>query len=249
MELTCILQWFNPVVWFYRRSIKEVHEYLADDGVLGQGYERSAYQKLILDQVSSICSMELANNFSNSLIKRRFQMMKKIKTRKRNCIKFLFVLPVVALGMLSVASYSFSHDANYSIPVGSEININNYVSDLDNNDTVYKEVHKPPVYNGGEKGLQEFLVNTIKYPDKARQAGLKGTVYASFIVEKDGSVSNPEILRGVDAGLDKEVIRVIKLMNKWTPGEDEDGNAVRVAFTIPVKFNLDIDTKSDKDKK
>ncbi len=249
IEFTCILQWFNPVVWFYKRSIKEIHEYLADEGVLDQGYERSAYQKLILDQVSSISSMELANNFSYSLIKRRFQMMKKIKSRKRSFFKFLLALPAIGFGMLSVASYSFSPGISTSNPDPPEININNLVIPGKGDDTIYKVVHKPPSYIGGDFARQEFLVKSIKYPEKARKNGVSGTVFASFIIEKDGSVTNPEIIRGIGGGCDEEVIRILKLMPKWNPGEDKAGNAVRVSFAIPVKFNLNSEKKEDNSKK
>jgi len=245
MELTCVFQWFNPVVWFYKRSIKEVHEYIADEGVLGQGHEKSAYQKLILNQISSVYSMELANNFNHSLIKRRIQMMKKNKSRKSTLLKFLLALPVVVFGMLSVASYSFSPVINNIIPNISGININNIIPTVDD-DTIFKVVHKPPQFAGGDKARIFFIRDNVKYPEEARKKGITGIVFASFTIEKDGSVSSPKILSGIGSGCDEEVLRVIKLMPKWIPGEDKNGNPVRVAFNIPVKFNLDNGKKPEK---
>jgi TonB family protein len=200
--------------------------------------------------VSAIHSMEIANNFSNSLIKRRFHMMKKSKSEKKAAVKFLFALPAIVLGMLSVASYSFNPVNKNSIDDTRAININTPPgATSDNNDTVYTVVSKLPQYPGGDKGRMSFIAKNIKYPEEARKNDITGTVYASFIIEKDGSVSNPKIIRSIGYGCDKEVIRVIKIMPKWQPGEDETGNPVRVAYTIPVKFNLDRKEKSEKGEK
>lgn len=247
-ELLCIIQWFNPVVWFYKRSIKEIHEYLADAGVLEKGYEQTAYQKLIIGQISAIRSMELANNFSQSLIKRRLKMMKKIKSSQKTSLKYLFTIPAIVLGILIVSSFSYGTFKN-EIPDLDVVNNTKVIpSHSEDNDTIYKVVYKNPQFEGGQKGTQLFLVKNIKYPEEARKKGVTGTVYVSFVVEKDGSVTNAEIIRGIGSGCDEEVLRVMKLMPKWVPGEDEDGNKVRVAFALPVKFNLGNDKDDQKAK-
>lgn len=248
MEIVCIFQWFNPVAWLYKKSIKEIHEYIADDGVIGRGYEKSAYQKLILKQISTVYSMGLANNFNHSLIKKRLKMMKKIKSKKRTYLKFLWAFPVVSLAMLSLASIVNINGAVKSLPLSSGFNINTPISTPQiDNDTIYKVVYKRPQYVGGEKALQEFIIKNIQYPDEAKKNNITGTVYASFVIEKDGSVSNVEIIRGIGSGCDDEVIRIVELMPNWIPGEDEDGNHVRVSFAVPVKFNLQQEKKEDKE--
>ena len=98
-------------------------------------------------------------------------------------------------------------------------------------------IEKSPEYPGGKQKLFEFLANNIKYPEEAKDLGIKGRVFAQFLVEKDGSLSNIEILRGIGYGCDKEVIRVIKLMPNWSPGMQK-GKKVRVRFTLPVNFKL-----------
>ena len=172
-------------------------------------------------------------------------MMKRNKSRKSTSLKFLFALPAIALGMLSVATYSFNPVINNANQFDSGININNTIQ-IPDNDTVYKVVHKTPDYVGGRSAMMAFIRDNIKYPEEARKQDVKGTVYVSFVVEKDGSLSKIKILRGIGSGCDKEVLRVMKLMPKWMPGEDESGKPVRVAFNLPVKFNLDDDKKEEK---
>ncbi|MGD9346317.1 MAG: M56 family metallopeptidase [Candidatus Aminicenantes bacterium] len=103
MELLTIVQWFNPFVWPYKKSLKETHEYLADHAVIAQGCSRAKYQLLIFEQHVGLNMFEFTNNFSQSLIKRRITMMAKIKSNGRARLKFLLIFPVVALLVLAFA--------------------------------------------------------------------------------------------------------------------------------------------------
>jgi TonB family protein len=103
-------------------------------------------------------------------------------------------------------------------------------------------VEQMPEFPGGEDSLRNFIRRTIKYPDLARESSVEGTVYINFIIEKDGSVSNPKILRGIGSGCDEEAIRVIKLMPRWIPGK-QNGKTVRVQYNLPIKFKLDDEKK------
>ena len=103
MELLTIVQWFNPFVWPYKKSLKETHEYLADHAVIAQGCSRAKYQLLIFEQHVGLNMFEFTNNFSQSLIKRRITMMAKIKSNGRAKLKFLLIVPVVALLVLAFA--------------------------------------------------------------------------------------------------------------------------------------------------
>jgi hypothetical protein len=103
MELLTIVQWFNPFVWPYKKSLKETHEYLADHAVIAQGCSRAKYQLLIFEQHVGLNMFEFTNNFSQSLIKRRITMMAKIKSNGRAKLKFLLIIPVVALLVLAFA--------------------------------------------------------------------------------------------------------------------------------------------------
>lgn len=98
-------------------------------------------------------------------------------------------------------------------------------------------VEEDPQFPGGNTARVRYLANNIKYPKTARELGIQGTVYLSFIVEKDGSVTNVEILRGIGYGCDEEALRVVRKMPKWEPGKQRE-KPVRVQFSMPVKFVL-----------
>ena len=94
-----------------------------------------------------------------------------------------------------------------------------------------------PSFRGGEQKLFEFLGNNLVYPKEAKEAGIEGKVFVEFYVEKDGTVTNVKVLKGIGYGCDEEALRVIGLMPKWIPGSQR-GKAVRVRYTLPVNFKL-----------
>ena len=98
-------------------------------------------------------------------------------------------------------------------------------------------VESMPAFPGGVEKLIEYLHNNIKYPTQAKEIGIQGKVFVSFVIEKDGSVSDIILLRGIGGGCDEEAIRVIKNMPKWMPGKQRN-IPVRVRFTLPVSFRL-----------
>jgi periplasmic protein TonB len=83
----------------------------------------------------------------------------------------------------------------------------------------------------------KFLQDNIKYPQMARESGIQGTVYVTFVVERNGSVTDVKILRGIGGGCDEEAVRVVQNMPKWEPGKQR-GKPVRVQFNMPIKFTL-----------
>ena len=104
-----------------------------------------------------------------------------------------------------------------------------------------------PSFPGGNQGIMQFLGSHIIYPEQAKKNNNQGVVALSFVVEKDGSVSNVTILHDIGGGCGAEAVRVVKLMPKWTPGM-VDGAAVRVRYTLPVRFKLDEPEKPKKKK-
>ena len=102
---------------------------------------------------------------------------------------------------------------------------------------VFTMVEKMPNFPGGQNALVSFLAKTIQYPKEAQEKGIQGQVICSFIVEKDGSLSDVTVIRGLDPVLDKEALRVIGEMPKWIPGTQR-GQAVRVKYTVPLAFRL-----------
>ncbi|HSY77541.1 MAG TPA: energy transducer TonB [Bacteroidia bacterium] len=116
--------------------------------------------------------------------------------------------------LFDTAHYQIMHDSNYIF-------------------TIVQQMPKYP------DDLNKFIVDNIKYPQKEKEKNITGTVYATFVVERDGSVSGIKILRGIPGGpgLDAEAVRVLSVMKKWSPGM-QNGIRVRVQYTIPIKFQL-----------
>ena len=103
---------------------------------------------------------------------------------------------------------------------------------------VYDIVEQMPSFPGGPAELMKWLSSHVQYPAIAIESCIQGTVIVAFIVEPDGSVSNVEIVRGVDSDLDQEALRVVRQLPKWKPGK-QDGSTVRVKFHLPIKFMLE----------
>lgn len=105
-------------------------------------------------------------------------------------------------------------------------------------DSVLTMVEEMPEFPGGNLEMNLFLKKNILYPFKELQNGISGTVYVSFIVEKDGSITDVKIIKGVAGGpgLSREALRVVRLMPNWSPGK-QGGKLVRTIFTLPIKFN------------
>ena len=98
-------------------------------------------------------------------------------------------------------------------------------------------VEEMPSYPGGEQEMYRFISQNIEYPRMAKESGISGRVFVTFVVEKDGSVTDVQVLRGIGGGCDEEAIRVIKSMPKWKAGKQR-GKAVRVQYRMPIKFTL-----------
>ncbi len=103
--------------------------------------------------------------------------------------------------------------------------------------TIFTVVEEMPEFPGGQAELLKYLAKSIKYPVIAQENGVQGRVVCSFVVNRDGSIVDAEVVRGVDPSLDKEALRVITTMPKWKPGKQR-GKPVRVKYTVPVTFRL-----------
>ena len=102
---------------------------------------------------------------------------------------------------------------------------------------VYNIVEEMPKFPGGENAMMKFISENVTYPQEARDKNISGRVFVCFVVEKDGSVNDVKVIRGVDKLLDNEAVRVVKAMPKWTPGKQK-GKAVRVNYNLPIFFKL-----------
>jgi len=224
LEFVAVFQWFNPFFWLFRRALRENHEFLADQAVISQGTAPSWYKQILINQYVGD-QIVLTNNFNYSLVKNRIKMISKIKSRKVAIGKVLFgMLMAVCL----TAVFAFEPETKYKSSQVEQDQIK---------EKVYDNVEQMPEYPGGQEELGKFIGQSVVYPPEAAKKGIKGKVFVSFVIEKDGSVTDAKITRGVDPMLDAEALRVINSMPKWIPGK-EKGKVVAVQLTVPINFAL-----------
>ena len=105
------------------------------------------------------------------------------------------------------------------------------------NDKVLEKAEVMPQFPGGDQAMMKFVSENVQYPEEAKEKEISGRVFVSFIVEKDGSIGETEVVKGIGGGCDEEAVRVVKAMPKWKPGK-EKGKPVRVSYMMPIFFKL-----------
>lgn len=300
IESLKIVFWCSPVILFYKKSLCNQHEYLADEGVLRLTRKPAQYGRFLLQQVQVSSSVRLANHFIFSQIKKRIIMMTKTRSQRKSLLKYTIALPLLLL-LTCIFADPANPVSQQILSVGDEFK-NQYLADHRNPEEVAPAADKPgfqepektvlenetilpntellqkdtlpilnlgeldeqPVFIPGFDSLYRYLGSHIVYPNSAREAGIEGMVLVGFVVEKDGSLSNIEITRGVrypvdtvytsdpitktdkiniielscKGSLEAEAMRVIKEMPVlWAPGR-KNGQPVRVSFHLPIKFKL-----------
>ena len=115
------------------------------------------------------------------------------------------------------------------------VSVNAYSQSKEQDDAVYSMVSEQPSFPEGMQEMMKFISDNRKYPAEAKAKDIHGKVIVAFVVERDGSLSDVKIKRGIGYGCDEEAIRLIKSMPKWTPGK-QNGKAVRVSMMLPVSF-------------
>lgn len=334
-EVCLIIQWFNPAIWLLREELQAIHEYEADEAVLGGGVNAREYQLLLIKKAAGSRLQSITNSLHQSSIKKRITMMQKKKSNPWARAKYAFAVPVAALSVALFATptasalsaeisgckvsdlFSVDQDSNpkncvtivcqagvegYSahlIDANGSIQAKaltdedlkeiyskegqlalklakdtpmQYLSDLKKRcknlniiklsygdsefvhlNLINEDLSRPsssadddvlpvcevqPEYPGGSQALMKFIAENLRYPAACADKGIQGRVTLSFIIEKDGSISNIEELRSPDPLLTQEATRVLSSMPNWTPGM-QDGKAVRVKYIIPFTFHLD----------
>lgn len=251
LEITTIVQWFNPFLWLIRIALRAEHEFIADSKVLEKGYDKVAYQTLLFEKSLGVIGLGVTNNFNYSLLKNRLKMMTIKKSGSTAIVKYVFTLPLLLSMCLFLST-------NLKV-VGQE--------------KVYDTVEKMPQYGNGPDDLRIFVARNMKYPESAAELGVQGRIYLQFIVTDKGKVKDINVIKvvkdtkeelvvtaektnkdgklelkdykpGKDAKIDQaykdlenEAIRVLKLLGDFTPGE-EKGKKVNVQYTFPITFVL-----------
>ncbi|MDF1671913.1 MAG: M56 family metallopeptidase [Vicingaceae bacterium] len=217
-ELLKIILWWNPFVWLASYSVKCNHEFIADN--IASKNSKENYSSVLIAQLLGVnCSM-LANNFNyKPLIKRRIMMMKTTKTKSLSMLKYALVIPVAII----FATVSINQKA---VANTTEVSTNQ-VDAKDN-------VEVMPEFKGGMDAMIKYMSENINYP---KETGLSGVAYIAFIVDEKGNVTDAAVAKSAAEPLDKEALRVVKAMPKWTPGKDK-GKNVKVKMTLPVSFKM-----------
>ena len=240
LQIFTVLFWINPAVWLLMKEIKVVHECLADKSVLQQTADKEKYYELLLKTHFNITVLSLVNPFNYSPLKYRIMMMKNKNTQKKK-ITHLILLPV--LMVMFLLSYGQTIDNSSTRTHGKRLPNSIAAATVSQGDSVYTKVDEPPEYPGGMVELMTYLSKNIKYPKEAKRKGAEGTVFISFIVEKNGTISDAKVIRGFDQSCEAEALRVVKAMPEWKPGKDK-GKTVKVKFVLPVKFVISNKEKS-----
>ena len=244
MEIMIAFQWFNPFIRMIKNELKNNHEFIADSEAIKDEDEKSNYMMLLLQQCTADDFSTIANNFSFLLTKKRISMITKNQKVKGSVIKVLLTLPVFALLILlnsQCDNTKPNEEKQQTTVTETETILEQPVYDTEAatlQDSIYRVTEVMPEYPGGPNEMMKYLQENIKYPQSAKDNKIEGRVYVTFVVEKDGSITNATVLRGIDKECDAEALRVVSSMPKWTPGQHK-GEVVRTQFTIPIyyKFN------------
>lgn len=264
LELLSIVVWYNPVAYFYKRSVKHIHEFIADEAACREE-RKDDYAMLLLSNTLGVPVSQLVNNFFNqSLLKRRIMMLHKKKSNRSALLKYGLSVPlftcmlVFSSASIDARSKEFIEKSDVAEPITTLKKIEEARESFDvekevlrpaakvlSGDTTRKDVvydfssiEKLPEYPGGMDGFYRYVGKNFKYPEAARRDSISGRLILSFVVEKDGSLSDIKILRDLGAGTGEEAVRLLKESPKWNPGV-QDGKPVRVQYTLPIQLNLD----------
>jgi TonB family protein len=289
IELASIINWFNPVVYLFKKEIRHIHEFIADEEAAAGMHSKSDYALLLFSNSLGVQPDQLSNNFfNNSLLKRRIIMLNKNKSRKTGLWKYGFSAPLFATMLVfSAASVAIENPENSdnAIKLSKQLLIDTDAiepsaikanqpawNNLAENKMADEELNRPqsskyqakeiqgrtnssnaePLnpdqsyadtimvqaeFEGGIPGLIEYLSKSLKYPDEAKKNKIQGKVILSFIVQKDGRVSDIQVLRGLGSGTDEEAVRVLANSPKWKPAT-KNGEKVNAQFTLPIQFQL-----------
>lgn len=243
IQFAKIIFWFNPLIYQFERSLREVHEYQADQGVTST-YSKREYSGLLLQMITGGQGWHFMNNFNQFQTKKRIIMMSKPQSQKREMRRFLLAIPVLA-ALFFVFSCEITPEEDIEGPImageikevqigPSTISARQLSSEAD---AVFDIVEDPPEPSGGMSVWNKYLTSTLTYPEEARRLGIEGTVIVVFVVNTDGSLSDVEIIRGIGFGADEEAIRAVENAPNWIPGSQR-GRVVNTRMRLPIRFRL-----------
>lgn len=246
LEILGTVFWFHPLVYLYKRSLRDLHEYLADDYVL-QTTPALQYGHLLLRQAQPGLELALTSDFFPTQLKKRIQMMTKHRSSDKAVLKYLFAVPVVGLlVLLFSAKPIFAQLEGGPMATMDPYEQSPALQVLD----PISEPDVMPRFPGCEevadpqerklcaqKHLFQFIFSHIKYPKEAFERNIEGTAVVEFIVAADGSIRNATLLKDPGYGTGEEALRTVNEMPRWIPGTKDD-KPVDVKMTLPIRFEM-----------
>ncbi len=215
IELFKICFWWLPSTWYLQRELRKIHEYQADAYAL-KSYSVEQYSSVLIQSTLKSHGLALASSFHDGLILKRIKAMKEnVKNVSPWKIGMLSIL-VIALFVVFACT-----EDTHTESIGETFNV----------------VEQQAEFVGGMDAFYKYVSKEMRYPLDARKKGIEGKVYVQFVVEKDGSISQVEAVKGIGGGCDEEAERVIRNSPAFNPGKQR-GMPVRVRMVMPVLFKI-----------
>lgn len=259
VELIRVFNWFNPILYYYRKELKFQHECIADN--ICATNNKTQYAELLVANAMDANVNSLFHEFSNqSLLKKRIMMLFKNKTKKGYYILYLLSLPFLFIitGVALAANPSLSGNLENTIlydvasPIlksveedntGSQNEPENLLSSAaetvqdTSEDKVFIDTEVLPMPKGGMDAFRKWIGMNYVYSPEAIDNHVSGRVKVAFIVEKDGSLSDFQSIQDLGYGTSEELIRLLKSSEKWSPAI-QNGKAVRFKYTLPLELHV-----------
>ena len=223
LEMYNTFFWWLPSSWFVQKEIKTIHEYQADAHVL-KYYDVDNYSSLLISSTLSSHGLSLANSFHDGLILKRLHAMKH-QSKKVSPWKLGLFTSICLVLTLTMACTEDKLNAQDSSSSTQEREI-------------FTVVEQQPTFPGGMDQFYNSLKKEIRYPEMARKKGIEGRVYLQFNIERNGSISNIQVAKGIGAGCDEEARRTLSTLPSFKAGSQR-GRTVRTNMTLPITFRLD----------
>jgi TonB family protein len=258
LELLKLFCWFNPVVYLLKRSLEEVHEYLADAAVTRQ-HDARQYSQVMVEQVFQTMNLTFTQSFNRSLIKKRIAMIQTNKPTRPAFWKMALSLPLIAILFFiyscrtgeiiptetAQASTSSIFRIGEVVVVGYGTKSGPVLKDANEKfskynlpmplhrmeEEVYEHVDEAPAPVNGMDNFQQDIQKTVL----SGSADIRGTVYVQAIIDATGNIRNPVVLHGISTELDAQILKAFEKGTKWNPGKI-NGNPVSIRLVIPIQF-------------
>lgn len=217
LELIKIVFWFNPMVWYLLKELRNVHEFIADKQIVDTSNQQH-YTKFLAQQTLDLSNIPWVHHFNRNLTLKRINMI----STSQNPTRFW----------------------KYGVLAGIYIFLQIMVSCTDEQlttqasvDEIFTKVDEMPSPQNGMQSLYQAIGSKLKYPVQARRMGIEGKVFVEFVVQKSGKLTDIRVLKGIGAGCDEAAKTVLSEIDNWNPGV-LNGNAVAVKMVLPIVFKL-----------